>query len=71
MLKLYGIETMIEDLTAEDLGELVKKLNAELQGEEYVLDEKNQRIWHAIRNLNNESIRKAKYYRTKKGAKRQ
>lgn len=68
MLKLYGAETFINLLPDESLGQIVKKLNAELQGKEYEGEwsQQAEAVWHTITITNRKEMTQAKYYRRKK-----
>lgn len=66
-MKLYGIEDVIPLLNQEELGDLVLKMYAEINGDEYTLTTKKAVVlWPTVHRLNSEKIRQAKKYFKKK-----
>lgn len=66
-MKLYGIEDLIPLLNQEELGDLVFKMYAEINGDDYILTTpKAVALWPTVHRLNNEKIRQAKKYSKKK-----
>ena len=60
-MKLYGIEDVIPLLNQEELGDLVLKMYAEINGDEYTLTTKKAVVlWPTVHRLNSEKIRQAK-----------
>ena len=65
-MKLYGIEDVIPLLNQEELGDLVLKMYAEINGDEYTLTTKKAvALWPIVHHLNSEKIRQAKKYSKK------
>ena len=65
-MKLYGIEDVIPLLNQEELGDLVLKMYAEINGDEYTLTTKKAvALWPIVHRLNSEKIRQAKKYSKK------
>lgn len=62
-MKLYGIEDVIPLLNQEELGDLVFKMYAEINGDDYMLTTpKAVALWPVVRSLNSERIRQARKY---------
>ena len=56
-MKLYGIEDVIPLLNQEELGDLVFKMYAEINEEDYMLTTpKAVALWPVVRSLNSEKI---------------
>ena len=65
-MKLYGIEDVIPLLNQEELGDLVLKMYAEINGDEYTMTTKKAvALWPTVHRLNSEKIRQAKKYSKK------
>ena len=57
-MKLYGIEDVIPLLNQEELGDLVLKMYAEINGGTYTLTTKKAvALWPTVHSLNREKIR--------------
>ena len=66
-MKLYGIEDLMPLLNKEELGDMVFKMYAEINGDKYTLTTpKAIALWPTVHRLNSESIRQAKKYSRKK-----
>lgn len=66
-MKLYGIEDIMSLLKKEELGDMILKMNAEINNEEYTLTTPGAIVlWPTVYHLNCERIRQAKKYSKKK-----